>query len=76
MGRAALPGAGRGAAVNLPDLFDWPSLKRALSDADNKNRKLGRDIELVSDRLILRSPDGTRFIITVDNSGNLGTTAL
>lgn len=37
----------------------------------------GSDVELNADqRLIIVSPNGTRHEITVDNSGNLSTTAL
>ena len=37
----------------------------------------GSDVELNSDqRLIIVSPNGTRYEIVVDNSGNLTTTAL
>lgn len=37
----------------------------------------GSDVELNADqRLIIVSPNGTRYQITVDNSGNLSTTAL
>jgi len=37
----------------------------------------GSDVELNADqRLIIVSPDGTRYEITVDNSGTLSTTAL
>ncbi len=34
------------------------------------------EIENSSDGIILESPNGTRFRITVDNSGNLSTTSL
>jgi hypothetical protein len=53
-----------------------------LERADAANRKSGRDIELSrgdgvrSERLVLRSPNGTRWEITVDNSGNLAATSL
>ena len=37
----------------------------------------GSDVELNADqRLIIVSPNGTRYEITVDNSGTLNTTAL
>jgi len=49
---------------------------RVLELADSDNRKRGQDLELRDERLILRSPDGTRYEVTVDNAGNLGTAAL
>jgi len=49
---------------------------RALELADSDNRKRGQDIELRDDRLILRSPDGTRYALTVTNAGVLGTEEL
>jgi len=49
----------------------------ALEQVDRANFKHFEDIDLAnSERLILVSPDGTRYSVTVDNSGNLGTTAL
>ena len=44
--------------------------------ADRENHKRGRDIEVDVGRLILTSPNGTRYSVTVDNAGNLATTAL
>lgn len=44
--------------------------------------KLGEDVEIASgdatrkQRLILWSPDGTRYEITVSNTGTLGATAI
>ena len=49
---------------------------RTLEQADRMNLKRGQDIELVTGRLILRSPNGSRYRVTVDNAGNLGTVAL
>ncbi len=49
----------------------------ALEQADRANFKKFEDIDLANDeRLILVSPNGTRYSVTVDNSGNLGTTAI
>ena len=47
-----------------------------IEQADGLNHKKNRDIEVGAARLILKSPNGTRYSITVDNSGNLGATAL
>ena len=59
--------------------FD-PSLeaqKTALLErADAENYKSNQDIELRQNRLILRSPNGTRYEVKVDNSGTLSATAI
>lgn len=47
-----------------------------IEQADNLNRKKNQDVELRSERLILQSPDGTRFSITVANDGTLSATSL
>ena len=47
-----------------------------IEQADNLNRKKNQDIELRSERLILQSPDGTRFNITVANDGTISATSL
>ena len=45
--------------------------------ADAQSRKRGQDIELgQTERLIMRSPDGTRWSITVDNVGDVVGVAL
>jgi len=48
-------------------------IAKLLTTSYQKNQ----DVELNSDqRLIIVSPDGSRYEITVDNSGTLSTTAL
>lgn len=47
-----------------------------IEQADNLNRKKNQDIELRNERLILQSPNGTRFSITVANDGTISATAL
>jgi hypothetical protein len=48
-----------------------------IEQADNQNLKRLADLEVVApQRLILRSPDGTKWQINVDNSGNLTATTL
>lgn len=48
-----------------------------LEQADIQNHKRLADLEIVApQRLILRSPNGTRYVISVDNSGTLSATAL
>ena len=48
----------------------------AIARADGRNRKLGQDVELAVERLILRSPDGTRWKLNVSNAGVLSATSL
>lgn len=58
------------------------SVNSEVEMADRKNRKVGQDVELGpgdgtrQERLILRSPDGTRWSIEVDNAGVISATAL
>jgi hypothetical protein len=52
------------------------ALRRALEQEDRRNRKVGVDVEIGSERLVLKSPDGTRFSVTVSNAGILSATAL
>src|SRR3977135_1779993 len=42
---------------------------QTLEANDLNNRKTGADVELTSERLILRSPNGTRTQIVVSNAG-------
>lgn len=50
---------------------------RTLEAEDLLNRKKRQDLEIVSnERLILSSPNGTRYQITVSNSGTLTATAI
>lgn len=39
--------------------------------ADQQTHKRDEDLEIGAARLILKSPDGTRYQVKVDNSGNL-----
>ena len=48
----------------------------AIEQADALNHKKNQDLEVGAARLVIKSPNGTRYSITVDNSGVLGTTAL
>jgi hypothetical protein len=44
--------------------------------ADMENHKRGRDVEISPGRLIIKSPDGTRWSIEVDNSGTVSASSL
>jgi hypothetical protein len=48
----------------------------AIEQADSLNHKKNQDVEIGAARLVIKSPNGTRYSITVDNSGNVGATAL
>ena len=47
-----------------------------LEQADYLNHKRNADIEVGDGRVILKSPNGTRYKIAVDNSGNLTASAV
>ena len=59
---------------NSPNAYDQSVESQRnlqLEQADDMNRKKNQDIELRNDRLILQSPNGTRFKLAVENNGNL-----
>jgi hypothetical protein len=59
------------------DIVSETNRNFSLEQADRANFKRFEDIDLANnERLILVSPNGTRYSVTVDNSGNLGTTAI
>ena len=47
-----------------------------LENADRLNRKTNADVEISSSKLILTSPNGTRYSVVVSNAGALSATAL
>jgi frataxin-like iron-binding protein CyaY len=47
-----------------------------IEQEDRRNFKKDTDVNINDGRLILKAPNGTRYKVTVDNSGNLGTTAI
>lgn len=62
-----------------PDVYNATEANKInllIEQADGLNHKKNQDVEVGAARLILKSPNGTRYSITVDNSGNLGATAL
>lgn len=52
------------------------AVRRALEQEDRRNRKIGADVEMGRERLVLKSPDGSRWAIAVSNAGVLSATAL
>lgn len=62
-----------------PDKYDRSTQTRvqtALEQEDTRNRKKGADVEIVNERLILHSPNGTRYKITVSDLGALAAVAI
>ena len=55
---------------------DMTEMARQIEQADIMNYKRDRDVEMSNNRLILTSPNGSRYALTVDNAGVIGTTAL
>lgn len=50
--------------------------ERQLQEADKQNLKRGQDIEMGGAKIILQSPDGSRFGLYVDNDGTLQARAM
>ena len=55
---------------------DDQTARSMLERADAENHKRNRDIEVSPGRLIIKSPNGTRYSIEVSNSGVISATAL
>ena len=47
-----------------------------IEQAAYDNHKKRQDVEVGDARLILKSPNGTRYSVTVDNSGNLAAASI
>lgn len=66
--------------LRAPDTYsreDQDRLRTDLDKMDAANRKTGRDVEVAgSERLILSSPNGSRWDIQVSNAGALSAVAL
>lgn len=50
--------------------------RRALEQEDKRNVKIGGDIEFINGKLIIRSPNGTRWRLAVADDGEVSTSAL
>jgi hypothetical protein len=57
------------------DFRNEAELRAALEREDRNNQKLTRDIVIEGRRLVLVSPDGTRFALTVSDLGVLAAVA-
>jgi hypothetical protein len=58
------------------DPQDQAQLRRTLEREDKNNRKVTSDVEVGANRLVLKSPNGTRWSITVSNAGAVSAVAL
>jgi hypothetical protein len=58
------------------DQKDNQTVRSILEKTDMENHKRGRDVEISPGRLVIKSPDGTRWSIEVDNSGNVSASSL
>jgi hypothetical protein len=58
------------------DTKDQAELRRALEREDRNNRKNNADVELSANHLVLRSPNGARWSVTVSNAGVVSAVAL
>lgn len=69
-------------SLNLPepgpqyDRQNEAETRRQMNEADKQNLKRLTDIEMGDARIIMKSPDGTRWAQGVDNAGNTTWTAL
>lgn len=55
---------------------DQQEVRRQVELADMQNHKRNRDIEVGAARLILSSPNGTRYSIEVSNAGVISAVAV
>ena len=58
------------------DIADQAQARGAIERADAENLKRGGDIQMRTGRLVLFSPNGTAYALTVTNAGVLGAQAL
>jgi hypothetical protein len=64
---------------HIPPKYDASVLQRVFDNIDRALRltyNTNQDVHIIENRLILQSPNGTYYEITVDNAGTLGTTSL
>lgn len=55
---------------------DQAQMRRQLTQAEQANRKIGQDVDVGAQKLILAAPNGSRWRVTVANDGALSATAL
>jgi hypothetical protein len=57
-------------------IADQRELRRTVEAEDAQNHKRNRDVEIGVGRLILTSPNGTRYSIVVSNAGVISAVAV
>ena len=58
------------------DAAEQAQLRAELMREDARNQKTGKNVDLRNAKLILTAPNGTRYQVTVSNSGVLSAVAL
>ncbi|HKU64440.1 MAG TPA: hypothetical protein VJQ06_05230 [Rhizomicrobium sp.] len=58
------------------DSGDEQRTRHAITQEDKLNRKTTSDVEVGKQRLVLTSPNGSRWSLSISNGGVLSTTAL
>lgn len=58
------------------DATAMAATQRIIEQTDQDNLKKGKDLTFVKERIILTSPNGTRYALVVSNSGVLSTVAV
>jgi len=58
------------------DVQDEQRTRHVIEQEDKFNRKITSDVEIGKQRLVLTSPNGNRWNITVSNAGTLSISAL
>jgi hypothetical protein len=58
------------------DPFNEGHMRATLMREDSRNRKKDEDVDMGASKLILISPNGTRYAVMVSNAGALSTVAL
>lgn len=68
--------------MNLPppgpqyDIENEAQARTEIAREDRRNLKTGRDVDIGDAKLILTSPDGTRFQVVASNGGAISLVAL
>lgn len=47
---------------------------RSLQIADRRNRKIGEDVDIGDEKLVIKSPNGSRWVIEVSDTGVVSAT--
>lgn len=55
---------------------DDQAMRAMIQQANDQNHKRNRDVDISPGRLIIKSPNGTRYSIEVSNAGVISATAL